>query len=180
MRGVAEFEWLDDQQQRDWRRYLLGSLMLTERLDRDLRQNHDLSLAEYEVLVRLSEADERSLRMAELAEFSNQSRSRLSHTVDRLQKDGLVVRHHCDVDRRGVWARLTGAGFARLEQAAYTHVAGVREYLVEKVGPADFSALGRAFQAVVDHLSGGDPAAERCIEAGTASTAAPARSAEAS
>ncbi|MQA82285.1 MAG: MarR family transcriptional regulator [Streptosporangiales bacterium] len=177
VRGVAEFEWLDDQQQRDWRRYLLGSLMLTERLDRDLRQRHDLSLAEYEVLVRLSEADDRSLRMAELAEFSNQSRSRLSHTVDRLQKDGLVVRDHCDVDRRGVWARLTDTGFARLEEAAYTHVAGVREYLVETVGPTDFTALGRAFQAVVDRLSGGDPAAERCIEAGSTSPSTPVRSA---
>ncbi|MQA01287.1 MAG: MarR family transcriptional regulator [Streptosporangiales bacterium] len=127
-------------------------MLLTEQLDKDLRADHHLSHAEYEVLVHLSEADDRTLRMAELAELANQSRSRLSHTVDRLQRDGLVERDTCADDKRGVWANLTDEGMRRLEKAARTHVAGVREYLVDAVGPADYAALGRAFEAIIDRF----------------------------
>ena len=60
--------WLDADQQQAWRAYIIGTTLLMERLDRDLRENHDLSLSEYEILVRLSETPDRMLRMAELAE----------------------------------------------------------------------------------------------------------------
>ena len=155
--GPPEPRWLDDAEQLSWRRYLLGNALRHERIDRDLRDGHALSAAEYEVLVRLSERPERSMRMAELADTCNQSRSRLSHTVDRLQRDGLVARHTCDADRRGVWADLTDEGFARLEVAARTHVAGVREYLVDTVSAEDFAAVGRVFQAVIDRLAPESP-----------------------
>lgn len=157
MTCVEEPRWLDEDEQRIWRIYRLGHARLDELLGRDLREHHDLSLAEYEVLVRLSEAENRSMRMAELADQCNQSRSRLSHTVDRLGKDGLVARHTCDHDRRGIWAILTDAGFARLEEAARTHVRGVREYFVDTVDDDDYRALGRAFDAVLGNL-GQDPA----------------------
>lgn len=147
-----EPEWLDKEQQGVWRRYLMGSMLLTEQLDRDLRADHALSLAEYEVLVHLSESNGWQLRMAELAELTNQSRSRLSHTVDRMQRDGLVARFASEADRRGVWAGLTDEGFARLEKAARTHVAGVRKHFVDQVEPADFDALGRAFGRVIEGL----------------------------
>lgn len=150
---VPEPQWLDEAEQHTWRLYLLGNALLQDRIDRDLRAAHDLSAAEYEVLVRLSEAPERQLRMAELAEICNQSRSRLSHTVDRLQRDGLVARHHCDADRRGVWAELTDPGLTRLEVAARTHVAGVRDYLVDVAAVDDFAAMGRVFRAVIDRLA---------------------------
>ncbi|HEX6445027.1 MAG TPA: MarR family transcriptional regulator [Streptosporangiales bacterium] len=149
---MAEPRWLDDDEQRIWRSYLLGHARLNDLLDRDLREGHDLSLAEYEVLVRLSETDERSMRMAELAKVCNQSRSRLSHTVDRLAKDGLVTRHTCDHDRRGIWAILTDAGSRRLSEAACTHVRGVRKYFVDTVDKNDYRALGRAFDAILDNL----------------------------
>lgn len=152
MTCVDEPRWLDEDEQRIWRSYVLGHARLNELLDRDLRQHHDLSLAEYEVLVRLSETEQRSMRMAELAAESNQSRSRLSHTVDRLAKDGLVARHTCDHDRRGVWAILTDEGFRRLEEAACTHVRGVREYFVDTVCGEDYRALGRAFEAILENL----------------------------
>lgn len=152
MTCVEEPRWLDADEQRIWRSYLLGHARLNEMLDRDLREQHGLSIAEYEVLVRLSEADRRSMRMAELADACNQSRSRLSHTVDRLAKDGLVARHSCDHDRRGVWAILTDEGFRRLARAACTHVRGVREYFLDTVGDEDYRAIGRAFDAVVDRL----------------------------
>lgn len=141
--------WLSDEQQRAWRSYLLGSLILNERLDADLRE-HDLDLAEYEILVTLSEAADRQLRMAELADAVHQSRSRLTHTVTRMEKRGLIERTTCPVDRRGVWANLTDAGLRLLEDAAPSHVECVRRNFVDAIDPADLPAIGRAFRAVLD------------------------------
>src|SRR3954452_15143891 len=81
--------WLDDEQQRLWRAYMFGTLALLDKLDRDLKR-HNLSLSEYEVLVRLSEAPDRRIRMADLAASTNQSRSRLTHTITRMERTGLV------------------------------------------------------------------------------------------
>ncbi len=141
--------WLSDDQQRVWRAWLLGSAVLNERLDAQLRE-HDLDLAEYEILVTLSESADRQLRMAELADAVHQSRSRLTHTVTRMEKRGLVARTTCPVDRRGVWANLTDAGHQLLEVAAPSHVECVRRNFVDAVDPADYAAVGRAMRAVLD------------------------------
>jgi DNA-binding MarR family transcriptional regulator len=141
--------WLTDAQQRVWRAYLLGSALLNERLDAQLRE-HDLDLAEYEILVTLSESADRQLRMAELADAVHQSRSRLTHTVTRMEKRGLIERTTCPVDRRGVWANLTDAGHQLLEDAAPSHVECVRRNFVDAVDPEDYAALGRAMRAIVD------------------------------
>ena len=141
--------WLTADQQQVWRTYLLGSARLNERLDADLRQ-FDLDLAEYEILVTLSESPDRRLRMAELADAVHQSRSRLTHTVARMEKRSLVERTTCPTDRRGVWAHLTDEGFALLKEAAPSHVAAVRRHFVEAVCPEDYAALGRAFAAVLE------------------------------
>ncbi|MCW2943509.1 MAG: transcriptional regulator, MarR family [Actinoallomurus sp.] len=149
---MTETRWLDAAQQRDWRAYVEGSVRLADVLDRDLKAKHGLTMAEYEILVRLSEAPDRRLRMAELAEFASQSRSRLSHTVARLECKGLVARGTCGADRRGVNAELTHQGFAFLEQAARDHVAAVREFFVDVIDPADLGAIGRAFAAVAEQV----------------------------
>ena len=152
--------WLDGDQQRAWRAYLVGTTLLTDRLDRDLRERHGLSMPEYEILVRLSETPGRRMRMAELAGAVSHSRSRITHTVARLERDGLVQRTACLSDGRGVEAVLTDTGFARLEAAAHTHVEGVRRYLVDLASEEDFAAVGRVFDAVADHLIEGNPAAD--------------------
>ena len=141
--------WLSAEQQQVWRSYLLGSARLAERLDADLR-TFGLDLGEYEILVTLSEAPERRARMSELAEAVHQSRSRLTHTITRMENAGLVDRASCPTDRRGVWAHLTDEGFALLEAAAPSHVEAVRRNFVEAVDPEDYAALGRAFRAVLD------------------------------
>jgi DNA-binding MarR family transcriptional regulator len=151
---MEETRWLEATQQRDWRAFIAGSARLTERLDRVLREKHGLSLPEYEILVRLSEADQRRLRMADLAESVSHSRSRLSHTVGRLETDGLVRRESCFGDGRGVFAVLTASGLDRLETASHDHVTSVREFLVDIVDPDDLVAIGRAFRAVVHKLDG--------------------------
>jgi DNA-binding MarR family transcriptional regulator len=150
---MTEPRWLDATQQRDWRAYVEGSVRLADLLDRDLKTKHGLSMAEYEILVRLSEAPDRRLRMAELAEFASQSRSRLSHTVSRLECKGLVARGTCGADKRGVNAELTDAGFALLERAAVDHVNAVRDFFVDIIQPRDLYAIGRAFAAVAEAVA---------------------------
>lgn len=141
--------WLNQEQQRIWRTYLLGAARINDVLDGDLRQ-FGIDLGEYEILVCLEEAPERRLRMSDLASRVHQSRSRLTHTVSRMEKQNLVERRSCGSDRRGVWAHLTDDGFELLRSAAPTHVESVRRIFVEAVDPDDFRALGRAFQAVLD------------------------------
>jgi DNA-binding MarR family transcriptional regulator len=144
--------WLSQDQQRSWRCFIEGTLRLYERLDRELRESHGLSMPEYEILVRLSEVPERRIRMAELAESANQSRSRLSHTVTRLERQRLVVRDTCADDRRGVFAVLTDEGYARLEEASHTHVTGVREHFVDLVSDDDLEVIGRGMGVVASKL----------------------------
>lgn len=153
-----DVQWLDREQQRAWRAFLVGSTLLMDRLDRELREHHDLSLPEYEILVRLSECEDRTQRMAVLAESLSHSRSRVTHTVTRMERAGLVVRRACASDGRGVEARLTNEGFAALQDAAPTHVAGVRRFLVDLASDEDFGAVGRVFDAVTDRLASDRPA----------------------
>ncbi|RFS86854.1 MarR family transcriptional regulator [Actinomadura pelletieri DSM 43383] len=150
---MSEPRWLDAAQQRDWRAYVDGSVRLTEIMDRDLKTRHGLSVSEYEILVRLSEAPDRRLRMAELAENASQSRSRLSHTCSRLESKGLVKRDNCPNDKRGVYAHLTDEGFAALDRAARDHVETVRNYFIDIIDPHDLEAIGRAFSLVLKNLS---------------------------
>ena len=145
---MSEPRWLDAAQQRDWRAYVDGSIRLNEIMDRDLKSRHGLSVSEYEILVRLSEAPDRRLRMAELAEHASQSRSRLSHTCSRLESKGLVRRDSCPNDKRGVYAHLTDEGYATLERAARDHVEVVRRFFIDVIEPEDLAAIGRAFTAV--------------------------------
>ena len=148
--------WLTAEQQKVWRTYLLGSARLNERLDADLHRS-GLGLPEYEILVRLSEAPGRRMRMAALADSLSHSRSRVTHTVARMERAGLVTRVACVSDGRGVEARLSDKGLPVLEEAAHTHVQGVREHLVDLAGDDDFAAVGRVFDAVTDHLVSAQP-----------------------
>jgi DNA-binding MarR family transcriptional regulator len=140
--------WLNAEQQRIWRTYLLGSARLHERLDADLRDS-GLDLPEYEILVVLSESEDRRCRMSDLADAVHQSRSRLTHTIARMERADLVRRVSCPTDRRGVWAQLTDEGMELLETVAPSHVAAVRRNLVDAVDRDDFKALGRVFAAVL-------------------------------
>jgi DNA-binding MarR family transcriptional regulator len=151
--------WLDETQQRSWRALVMGSTLLFDRLDEELRRAHDISLVEYEILVRLSERDGQ-MRMAALADALAHSRSRVTHTVTRMEKAGLVQRSSSPEDGRGILATLTDKGHDLLQRAAPTHVAGVRAHLVDLADGADFEALGRVFDAVADHLVSAHPEME--------------------
>ena len=130
---------------------MLGYTLLSDRLDDDLRRIANLSLTEYEILVRLSER-EGQLRMAQLADALAHSRSRVTHTIKRMEDAGLVERSTSPDDGRGVIASLTEKGWQLLRDIAPVHVDGVRDHLVDLVSDEDFAALGRVMNAVADHL----------------------------
>lgn len=144
--------WLDADEEAAWRSLLEGATRLFERLDHELRDGCGMSLDDYEVLVHLSEAPARRLRMNELADVLLHSRSRLTYRVDRLEAAGLVRRERCEDDRRGLFAVLTDEGADALEAAAPTHVEGVRAHLVDRLGPDRLAAVGEALGEVADAL----------------------------
>jgi DNA-binding MarR family transcriptional regulator len=149
--------WLDAEEQRTWRAFLSASRLLFDRLDRELQRDADLPHAYYEILVRLSEAPGRALRMSELAEATYSSRSRLSHAVARLVERGWVARSGVEGDRRGTVASLTEAGYAALVAAAPGHVDGVRRHLFDPLTPAQVRQLRRISEAVAAGLRDGSP-----------------------
>ncbi|MFC5382529.1 MarR family winged helix-turn-helix transcriptional regulator [Aquipuribacter nitratireducens] len=151
---MTQERWLDADQQRAWRAWLEGSALLEDALNRDLAA-HGLSLSEYDILVQLSETEGRSLRMSELAGLVLHSRSRLTHTVSRMESRGLVRREPCEEDRRGVRCTLTDEGMAALVATAPHHVASVRERLVDRLDRDDFLALGAMMATVRDSLRPG-------------------------
>ena len=152
--------WLDPSQQRSWRAYLMGTTLLMDRLDDDLRRAFNISLVEYEILVRLSESEESRLRMAQLADALAHSRSRVTHTVARMEAAGLVERCSSPEDGRGIFATMTPKGHKLLVRVAPVHVNGVRDHLVDLVSAEDFEAVGRVFDAVSDHLVAAHPEME--------------------
>jgi DNA-binding MarR family transcriptional regulator len=147
--------WLSDDEQRAWRAYLEATVLLFDALDRQLQRDARIPHTYYEILVRLSEAEGRSLRMSELAERTRSSRSRLSHAVARLEERGWVVRRDCPEDRRGQLAELTEDGLDVLAGAAPGHVEAVREHLIDRLTPEQLRSLTEIGEAVVAGLSRG-------------------------
>lgn len=142
-------EWLSAPQQRDWRSTIVGMTYLTRALSADLEAATGISMAEYELLLRLAESPDRRLRMSELAQQVGHSRSRVTHTVARLERAGLVHRAPATDDGRGIVAELTDAGHARLEAAAPWHAASVRARLLDIVTPDQLRTLGEAMRAAL-------------------------------
>jgi DNA-binding MarR family transcriptional regulator len=144
--------WLSDDEQRTWRSFLGATRLLFEQLDRELQRDAGITHADYEILVRLSEAPDRSLRMGELAERTGSSRSRLSHAVAGLEGDGWVRRERCPTDGRGAVAVLTEKGAAALRDAAPGHVRGVRRHVFDQLGTAQQRSLRTISDALLGHL----------------------------
>ena len=115
---VVETDWLHDDEMRAWRTYIEASDRLSGVLNRSLQSKHGMTMDDYRILVLLSEAPERSLRMSDLAQGIVASRSKLTHQIRRLENAGIVEREECPSDKRGVLARLTDKGLESLQQAA--------------------------------------------------------------
>ena len=153
---MTEPRWLSAVDQKAWRSYLTGSQLLSTQLDKELREKHGIGLPEYEILVRLSEHENRTMRMALLATDTTMSRSRLTHSVARMEKRGLLERSAIPEDGRGVNCVMTEAGWQLLQSAAHDHVSGVRSHLVDLLDPEEMEILGRIFTKVSDHMTDTD------------------------
>jgi len=149
--------WLTADEQQAWRAYLEATTLLFDALDRQLQRDSGIPHGYYEILVRLSETDQRTMRMSELADATRSSRSRLSHAVARLEDRGWVKRRDCDTDRRGQLATLTDAGLAALALAAPGHVQAVREHMIDRLSPEQLRSLHEIGDAIVEGLEGPQP-----------------------
>lgn len=154
--------WLTADQQRTWRSFLAGVQTLLSTVEGQLQRESAIPHGYYEILVRLSEADGRSLRMSQLAEASTSSKSRLSHAVARLEERGWVERRDCETDRRGQFARLTDAGFAALAAAAPGHAEQVRRSLFDLITPEQAAQLGTIMATIAAARAPGMPDADGC------------------
>jgi DNA-binding MarR family transcriptional regulator len=150
--AAGEPRWLDAEEQKAWRAWLYSSMLLQDQLDRELTHETGISHAYYEILVQLSEAPGRMLRMSQLADRSLSSRSRLSHAVSRLEERGWVRRQVCEDDGRGQLAVLTDEGFTALEAAAPVHVEGVRSHLFDQLSPEQVAAMRSIGETLLRHL----------------------------
>lgn len=146
--GAEPVRWLDADQQWAWRRYLEGTSRFFEALGDAHEDGIPVSLGEYHLLVQLSETPDWTLRMSALADFLALSRSRLTHTVARMEKRGLVMRRPAPGDRRGVHCVMTDAGYAVLVDAAPAHVTAVRRLLVDVLDADELTTLGRAMAKI--------------------------------
>lgn len=145
-------EWLTDQQQRTWRSWLTVSELVPRVLDAQLQRDAGISHASYVVLAMLSESPSRSRRMSDLARRANQSQSRLSHTVARLEERGWVRRERSSDDGRGNLAVLTPGGWDVVRTVAPGHVAAVREAVFGPLTEEQTRVLGEALGAIVERL----------------------------
>jgi DNA-binding MarR family transcriptional regulator len=132
-----------------WRTFLLAHARVMRALERELQDEQDLALTDYDVLVQLATAEQRRLRMSDLADRLLLSRSGATRLVDRLVAAGLVERVTCESDRRGQWAMLTDDGVARLREATPTHLRGVAEHFVDRLDPGQLRELKEMLDRVL-------------------------------
>ena len=147
-------QWLNAEEMRAWRGYIVGAALLEYRLNRELQEEHNITIADYEILARLSEQPGMRMRMTQLATDVAASKSRVSHQVGRLETAQLVRREGCPNDGRGIFAILTDRGFELLCKAAPTHLRGVREHLIDRLTPEQRDTMTTVFEDLAQRLRG--------------------------
>lgn len=146
--GQGDKRLLSEAQMRAWRAFLGASTLVSARLNHELDEAAAISMYEYEILVRLFESEAGRVRMSQLADQVSYSRSRLTHTVGRLERAGYVLRSSCPNDRRGVYAHLTQAGYEFLAQTAPIHLDGVRRHLINRFTPSELATLTELLEKI--------------------------------
>jgi DNA-binding MarR family transcriptional regulator len=157
MDDVAETapRWLEPREQASWRAYLDMTAKLNAQLNREMQEQSGISIADFSVLVQLSEHVDARMRVLELARALGWEKSRLSHQLNRMQQRGLVERSSCDEDRRGAFVVLTERGRETVESAAPQHVESVRRYLFDQLTPDQVEALGTIARTVTGLIDAG-------------------------
>jgi DNA-binding MarR family transcriptional regulator len=149
---VSKPRWLDERQQHAWRRYLAMNAQLSARLHRQLQADSGLSLADFAVLVQLTDSPEERVRVLELAQALQWEKSRLSHHLARMQRRGLIAREDCPDDARGAFIVLTSQGRRAIEQAAPQHVNTVRDLVFDQLTTEQVEVLRTIAEQVLARL----------------------------
>lgn len=144
--------WLSREQLAAWIRLIAVLELLPRALDGQLRLDADLSHYEHYVLAMLSEADEHTLRMTELAQQTNATLPRLSHVVSRLEERGFVERFPCPDNRRATNARLTDVGWAKVVESAPGHVELVRQLVIDALDGEQVEQLRVITESILENL----------------------------
>jgi DNA-binding MarR family transcriptional regulator len=139
---------LTPEEEAAWRALSRAVVVIPRVMEKDLLEAQGLNLTEYAVLLHLSEAPDRSLRMGDLANYASITSGGLTRVVDRLSGQGLVERVRDESDGRGQTAVLTDAGFQRLESAWPTHLASVRRHVIDHLSDLDLAGFAKAMGAV--------------------------------
>lgn len=145
----AQPRWLEDDEQQLWRLMLAGFNKISRTIDDRLQEGSDISSSEFSVLVTLSEAEDRTLRLRELCDELGWDRSRASHQVTRMKKRGLLTKSKCPGDARGVLVTLTDQGMAHLEEAVPDHVETVRRLVFDNLDPDRADRIREFFTDVI-------------------------------
>jgi DNA-binding MarR family transcriptional regulator len=145
--------WLDAREQRAWRGYIAMQAQLNAELHRRMQAESGLSLADFDVLVALTDRTPERMRVLELAQALQWEKSRLSHHLSRMQRRGLIEREDCPDDARGAFVLLSAEGRRAIEAAAPPHVAAVRELVFDGLDDADVDALARIADAVLARIA---------------------------
>jgi len=143
---------LDAEELRTWRAFIDGAQLLQHRIGRAVQESGTVPTGYYAILVALSEAPNRRMRMGDLAAVTLSSPSRLSHAVGKLEAAGWVERTACGVDGRGLNAVLTDDGLAALESAVPVAAAAVREHFLDVMDPHEREVVTAAFERILERL----------------------------
>jgi DNA-binding MarR family transcriptional regulator len=162
---MGEPRWLNEREERMWRTYHGMRRQLDAAVERQLA-GRGLSMADYQLLMPLSEAPTGRLRARELRRLVDWDRSRLAHQMRRMEQRGLIAREDCPTDARGTVIRLTDTGLRAVEAAAPGHVETVRRYFVDLLSPEEIDSLTAIGERVLERL-----AADPCASATTAPVA---------
>ncbi|MFD3483753.1 MarR family winged helix-turn-helix transcriptional regulator [Streptomyces sp. NPDC058665] len=152
MESDGQPRWLSTEEQGVWQAYLQATTLLEDHLDRQLQRDAGMPHIYYALLVHLSRAPHRQMRMTQLAKNAKITRSRLSHAVARLEKSGWVRREDCPSDKRGQNAILTDEGQEVLTRSAPGHVTAVRQAIFDRLTPEQVSQLGEIMRVMAHGL----------------------------
>ena len=157
-RGAEELavDWLTAAEVDSWLALVRMMTWLPWSIDQQLRHDSNLGMVEYQVMARLCQSPQRTLRMSSLADLANASLSRLSHLVKRLEDRGLVRREPDPADGRFTNAILTDIGFQTLAEAAPGHVAHVRSLVIDALSPEQLRRLGLAADRITSRIDTSD------------------------
>ncbi|WUF32665.1 MarR family winged helix-turn-helix transcriptional regulator [Kribbella sp. NBC_00482] len=144
---MSKGPWLDDDEQKAWRSYLLMHRTLKAHLERHLQRDFGLSGSDFEILVNLSESESGRMRAFELSRATQWEKSRLSHHLARMEKRGLIRKEACD--SRYPEIVVTEEGLAAIKESAPAQAALVRQFFVDVFGPDRLAVLGEVADEIV-------------------------------